>query len=153
MINISAYLLYGLKWMEGWTDASFLTNLIKWYDCWVRTNALLYFSKCNYSWYYFLGKMAIFSFYVMLFHFFLFEEKLDETSFFITHSKFQILTYVMISQWLKTKKVNATVYPSTLKLSTLPTLIIFPYRKFKCLDPLFCQIWEKVTSYRYGGTN
>ena len=37
----------------------------------------------------------------------------------------------LISQWLKVKKINATVYSSTLKLSTLPTLIIFPYRNFK----------------------
>ena len=45
MIKISAYLLYGLKWTEGWTDTRFLINLIKWYGCWVTKNALFVFCK------------------------------------------------------------------------------------------------------------
>ena len=33
---------------------------------------------------------------------------------------------------VENENMNATVHPSILKLSTLPILILFPYRKYKC---------------------
>ena len=48
--------------------------------------------------------------------------------------------------------MNATVHPVTLKLCTLPILILFPYRKHNSVDPLsYFSNLKKVTCYRHNG--
>ena len=59
------------------------------------------------------------------------------SQFFIKHSKSKILTYIMTLERSR-RKINATVYPPTSKLTTLLIWIILPVLKIqKSISPIF----------------
>ena len=139
----------------------FLTNLVKWYD-YVGSGIMhfLYFLKCSYSWYYFIGEMAMCLFYVMwlnigqyfslLLSFFpsMWRKTLLNQFFSLYIWNFKSLRMSWIQNGWKWKNECNSPF---IHIKT-PHFATFLLQKIKSLDPLFLSNLEKgnlLKAWRY----